>query len=135
MNSKFPITEITAEWFERQVARAPRPVLWVVGDQGRLTSEKLLQLLAAWKPDAAGCLDIVLVNAAAAPEFARSCGVLLASGLMLFHQGVVCYQFVGEVSRPELEEVLLRASRCTPAEAATTPAKVARPFPATGVLP
>jgi len=135
MNASFPITEITAEWFEHQVVCAKRPVLLVVADSDSRACETLLKLLAAWTPEVGERLDVVRVNAASSPGFTRSPGVLLAPGLVLLHRGAVCYQFIGEVSRHELDEVLSHATVLIHARTAAGPPGVFQPLPATEAMP
>jgi thioredoxin-like negative regulator of GroEL len=135
MNATLPITEITPGWFERQVVCAKRPVLLAVAESGGRANEKLLNLLAMWRPEVAGLLDLVRVHAVGSPEFMRSCGVLVAPGLILFHQGSVCYQFIGEVSRHELDEVLTHAIVLTHARTAANLPGVSQPLPATEAMP
>jgi thioredoxin-like negative regulator of GroEL len=135
MNASLPITEITAAWFERHVVGAQRPVLLALGDNGSRAGDKLEKLLETWTPEVGERLEVVRVNAALSPEFARNCGVLLAPGLALFHQGAVCYQFIGEVSRHELEDVLAQVTLLTHAQTAVRPPGAFRPLPTTEALP
>jgi hypothetical protein len=60
--------------------------------------------------------------------------VLVAPGLILFHQGAVCYQFIGEVSRHELDEVLTHATVLTHARTAANLSGVSQPLPTTEAM-
>lgn len=109
MNSTLPIAEINAASFERHVLRSELPVLVAVCANGSLASRQLVTLLETWIPKARGRINTVRVNAAESPELAQRCGVPSAPGLALFHQGAVCYQFTGEVSRRELDDLVAQA--------------------------
>ena len=102
--------EITAESFERQVLRAGRPVLMAVCAKGNLTSERLLKLLETWTPEACAGINVVWVNAVESPDIVQCCGVPAAPGLALFSRGAVWYQFSGELSRRELDDLLAQTT-------------------------
>ena len=104
-----PIANITAESFVRCVLDSALPVLVAVCANGSPASQKLLALLEARSLETSGWVNFVQVNAAGSPELARHCGLPSAPGLALFHRGTVCYQFSGELSGWELENLLARA--------------------------
>jgi thioredoxin-like negative regulator of GroEL len=104
------IIEITEESFKRHVLRSELPVLVAVCANGSRSSQKLLTLLETWPPEASRTISVFRINAGASPDLAQRCGVPSAPGLALFHQGAVCYQFRGELSRLELDDLLAHAS-------------------------
>jgi len=118
MNVMSSIPEITAESFEQRVLRSELPVLIAVYANGSRASEKLLLLLETWTLKTRGWLTVLRINAAESPELVHRCGVPSVPGLALFHQRAVCYQFSGELSRRELEDLLTRANLL--AQTATT---------------
>lgn len=106
MNSPLQIPEVNAVSFERDVLRCASPVLVAVFADGHSTSQRLLTLLETWTTEVRGRVNVVRVNAAETPTMVQPCGLPSAPGLALFHRGVVCYQFTGEVSRRELDDLL-----------------------------
>lgn len=109
MNSHLPIAEMNAESFERHVLHSELPVLVAVCANGSRASQKLLALLEDWTPKARGRINLVQVNAADSPELAQRCGVPSVPGIALFHHGAICYQFTGELSQRELDDLLGQA--------------------------
>jgi thioredoxin 1 len=79
------------------------------------TSQKLLALLANAAPRCEGFVKIAKVSLAESPGLAACFGVVSAPSLLLLRGGTVCYQFVGELSRCELDELLTRARADNPA--------------------
>ena len=115
MSRTSPIAKITAESFEQRVLRSELPVLVAFCADSSAASQKLLALLEAWIPPASGLMSVVRVNVAEAPELVRRSGVPSAPGLALFSRGVVCYQFSGELSRRELDDLASQAHLLAPA--------------------
>ena len=107
------IAEITAESFEQQILRSECPVLVAVCAQGSHTSQRLLTLLETWMPEPCGWIKVVWVNATKSPEIRQRCGVLSTPGVALFSQGEVWYQFTGEPSRRELDDLLAQTALLT----------------------
>ena len=100
------LEELSEESFVDRVLRSELPVLVVVWIKG--AEQELLTLLEEWAPRAGSRLGIFGFNAERSPGLVGRFGIPLAPGLALFNRGVLSYQFVGEVSRQELEEVLER---------------------------
>jgi thioredoxin 1 len=109
MKHRPPIAEITAESFALQVLHSDLPVLVAVSGEGGAASQALLRLLKEWAPQARGRLRVFRLSGDGSSGVAERFGVPSAPSLALFSQGVVCYQFAGEVSRGELDEMLARA--------------------------
>jgi len=94
----------------RQALESELPLLVVVWTDGTGIGQGFLRLLEEWAPQADGRLQIFRLDAARSPKLAKLLGIPLAPGLALFSQGVMRYQFIGNMSRRELDEVLERAS-------------------------
>jgi thioredoxin 1 len=110
MKHRSPIAEITAESFALHVLHSDLPVLVAVSGEGGTASQALLRLLEEWAPQARGRLRVFRLSGDGSCGLAERFGVPSAPSLVLFSRGVVCYQFTGEVSRGELDELLARAS-------------------------
>lgn len=104
MNPRPFITQISAAVFKPAVLDSTLPVLVAVCATGCPTSPRLLALLAAWAPQVASRLRVVQIRA---EELERHEGFAAAPGLLLFHRGAVSYQFFGELSRAELDDLLI----------------------------
>jgi thioredoxin-like negative regulator of GroEL len=100
------IVEITAESFGVRVLDSELPVLVAVCAEGCAASGRLLALLEQWAPKTAGRIRVVRVRATDVPELRRHGGITSAPGLVLFNRGAVSYQFLGELSRSELDDLL-----------------------------
>jgi thioredoxin 1 len=110
MKHRSPIAAITAKSFALHVLHSDLPVLVAVSGEGGTASQALLRLLEAWAPQARGRLRVFRLSGDGSSGVAERFGVPSVPSLVLFSQGVVCYQFTGEVSREELDEMLARAS-------------------------
>ena len=102
------VGELTERCFSRRVLRSKLPVLVVVWFNGTGAEQGFLRLLEEWAPQARGWLRILRLDAERWSGLAERVGIPLAPGLALFSQGAMCYQFVGQASRRELDEVLAR---------------------------
>jgi thioredoxin-like negative regulator of GroEL len=120
MNSRPSIAEISPAAFKPAVLDAALPVLVAVCAAGCPTSQRLLALLAAWAPQVADRLSVVQIRAEKLAELERHGGFAAAPGLLLFYRGAVSYQFLGELSRNELDDLLIYtdglASTATPSQ-------------------
>jgi len=110
----FPNTIIksTDSSFDEQVVKSKLPVLLAFCDDDCPASQKLLTLLTHALPR---CRDIVTIAKASPDEstgLAARFGVVSAPAVLLFSGGTVCYQFVGELSRRELDDLLARVRAC-----------------------
>jgi thioredoxin-like negative regulator of GroEL len=108
MITPFSISELTERTFGQRVLQSELPVLVAVCLNGSGASQRLLKLLEEWGPQTHGRLNIFRWSADGLSELTKRFGVPLAPGLMLFSRGALCYQFIGEVSRRELDELLAR---------------------------
>jgi thioredoxin 1 len=107
-NSAF-IDEVTERSFSQRVLRSELPVMIVACADSSAGERGFLKLVEEWAPQARGRLRILRLDVERSLRLAERFGVPSAPSLVLFSQGVVCYQFTGEVSRGELDELLARA--------------------------
>ncbi len=110
MMHRSTVAEITAESFALHVLHSDLPVLVAVCGGGGTDGQRLLELLEGWAPQAQGRLRVFRLSADGPSGLAERFGIPSAPSLVLFNRGVVCYQFTGEASRGELNELLGRAS-------------------------
>jgi thioredoxin 1 len=110
MKNDSSIEEVDERSFSQQVLQSELPALVAVCGEGGTGSRTLLGLLEGWAPQVDGRLRVLRLSADGCSGLAERLGVPLGPSLMLFSRGVVCYQFTGEVSRGELDELLARAS-------------------------
>lgn len=110
MTSFSSIPEVNGASFSQRVLQSELPALVVVCGKGGTASQTLLKLLERWAPQAQGRLRVFRLSADGSSGLAERFGVSSAPSLVLFSRGLVCYQFMGEVSRGELDELLARAS-------------------------
>jgi thioredoxin 1 len=104
------IPAVSEASFSQRVLQSELPALVAVYGKGGTANQTLLKLMEVWAPQAQGRLRVFRLSAEASSGLAERLGVPPAPSLMLFSRGVVCYQFTGEVSRGELDELLARAS-------------------------
>jgi len=109
------IIEIADSSFAERVVPSKMPVLLAFCADGCSASQKLLALLANAAPRCGGFVTIARANLAKSPGLAARFGVVSAPNLLLLRGETVCYQFVGELSRGELDELLTRARADNPA--------------------
>lgn len=104
------IPEVSEASFRERVLQSEQPALVTVCGTGGTANRTLLKLLEEWAPQARGRLRVFRLSADGSCGLAERFGVPSGPSLVLFSRGVVCYQFTGEVSRGELDELLARAS-------------------------
>lgn len=100
--------EVGEASFNQQVLGSELPVLAVVWANGSGSEQGFLKLLEEWVPQARGRLRIFRLSAERSSGPAERFAIPLAPGLALFSRGAMCYQFIGEASRRDLDEVLER---------------------------
>ncbi len=110
MTNSSHIEEITEESFSQRVLRSELPVLVVICVNGNGADQGFLRLPEEWSSQARSRLRICRLSAEGSSGLAERFGIPLAPGLALFSRGVMCYQFIGEASQTELDELLARAS-------------------------
>jgi thioredoxin 1 len=110
MTAQNSIIEITDHSFAERVVQSVSPVLLVFCADDCAASQKLLVLLSEAVPRCCGLVTFAKASPAKAPELAACFGIVSAPAVLLFRGGTVCYQFVGELSRRELDELLARAT-------------------------
>ena len=103
------IPEVCEASFSERVLQSEMPALVAVCADGTGASRNLLNLLLEWTPQTQGRLTIFRFNAEGSSKLPGDLSLPPAPSLVLFSQGAICYQFVGEVSRGELDEMLARA--------------------------
>jgi thioredoxin 1 len=108
----FPNTSIklTDSSFDEQVVKSKLPVLLAFCADGCSASQRLLALLADSAPRCHGFTTIATASPAESPKLTVRFGIVSAPAILLFSGGMVCYQFVGELSRRELDELLARTA-------------------------
>jgi len=106
MTSQNSIIEITDHSFAERVARSKTPVLLAFCADGCSASQKLLALLADSAPRCHGSITIAKASPDESPGLMARFGIVSMPAVLLFSGGTVCYQFVGELSRRELDELL-----------------------------
>lgn len=119
MNPQLHIPELTADAFERHLATSTRPVLVAVCADGHPAGQRLLTLLEPWAIEVSEWINVVRVDAVGNPGILHRCGLPSAPGLVLFHHGTSCFQFSGEVSRRELEDVVIQVDLLSPGNKAS----------------
>ncbi len=92
----------------QQVLQSELPVLVVVWCDG--TDQRLFGMLEDWAPQVRSRLKVFELDAGRSPGIAERFGLPPAPGLALFRGGALCYQFLGNASQQELDEVLARAT-------------------------
>jgi thioredoxin 1 len=76
----------------------------------RVVQSKVPVLLANAAPRCGGLATIAKASPTESPGLAARFGIVSVPTILLFSGGTVCYQFVGELSRRELDELLARAT-------------------------
>ncbi len=104
------IIKLTDSSFDEQVMKSKLPVLLAFCADGCSASQRLLTLLADSAPRCRNSITIAKASPDESPGLAARFGVVSAPAVLLFSDGTVCYQFVGELSRRELDDLLARAS-------------------------
>jgi thioredoxin 1 len=104
------IIKLTDSSFDEQVMKSKLPVLLAFCADGCSASQKLLTLLADSAPRCHGFTTIAKASPDESPGLAARFGIVSMPAVLLFSGGTVCYQFVGELSRRELDELLARAA-------------------------
>jgi thioredoxin 1 len=102
--------EITDHSFAERVVKSKLPVLLAFCADGCAASQRLLTLLANATPRCRGFTTIAKASPDESPGLMVRFGIVSAPAVLLFSGGTVCYQFVGELSRRELDELLARAA-------------------------
>ena len=110
MTFQHSIVEINDRSFAEKVIQSKVPVLLAFCADNCSASQRLQTLLAN---AARGHCFATIAKASPdeSPGLAARFGVVSAPAVLLFSGGTVCYQFVGELSRRELDELLARAAR------------------------
>ena len=104
-----PVVAINDASFVERIGHSPTPVLLAFCLSGCSACERLLRLLTAAAPRWGGLVMIARTELDESPALAARFGVLSAPAVLVFSGGTVAYQFIGELSRHELDELLARA--------------------------
>jgi len=102
------IIKLTDSSFDEQIVKSKLPVLLAFCAEGCPASRKLLAMLGDAAPCCPGFLTIAQTSPDESPGLAARFGIVSAPAVLLFRGGVVCYQFMGELIRRELDELLVR---------------------------
>jgi thioredoxin 1 len=109
------IIEITDHSFAERIVQSKVPVLLAFCADGCPASQRLLTLLASALPRCDGFVVIAKASPIGSPGLAARFSVVSAPGLLLLRDGEVCYQFLGELSQRDLDDLLVRARASSPA--------------------
>jgi thioredoxin 1 len=115
MTSQNSIIEINDHSFVERVVQSEVPVLLAFCADSCPASQKLLALLANALPRCRGFVTIAKASPDESPGLAARFGVVPGPSLLLLRGGMVCYQFIGELSRRDLDDMLARARADGPA--------------------
>jgi thioredoxin 1 len=110
MNTQNSIIEITDSSFTECVVQSQSPVLLAFCADDCAASQKLLAMLANAAPRCRSLVTFAKASPAKVPELAARLGIVSAPAVLLFRDGTVGYQFVGELSRWEFDDLLTRAA-------------------------
>lgn len=102
--------EITDHSFAERIVQSKTPVLLVFCANGCSASQRLLTLLANAAARYVGFVTIAKASPDESPGLTARFGIVSAPAVLLFSGGTVCYEFMGELSRRELDELLARAA-------------------------
>jgi thioredoxin-like negative regulator of GroEL len=109
MTSPTNLIAISDHSFDERVTQSQWPWLLAFCADGCAASQRLLALLAGAAPCCDGGVAIAKASPTESPELAARFGIGSVPSLLLLRGGTVYYQFVGELSRRELDELLARA--------------------------
>jgi thioredoxin-like negative regulator of GroEL len=115
MTSRDSIIEITDRSFVERAVQSKVPVLLAFCADGCPASQKLLALLANAVPRCRGFATIAKASPDESPGLAACFGVVPGPSVLLLRGGTVCYEFIGELSRRDLDDLLARARADSPA--------------------
>lgn len=115
MTSRNSIIEINDDSFVERVVQSQVPVLLAFRADGCPASQKLLALLSNALPRCRGFVTVAKASPDESPGLAARFGIVPGPSLLLLRGGMVCYQFVGELSRRDLDHMLARARAGSPA--------------------
>jgi thioredoxin 1 len=121
MSARCSILEASEHWFEENVLQVKRAVLAVFWQEDCAACKRLLSLLRRTAPFTPAFPTIALLNRNECSALAARLGIISVPALLFFHEGISSYQFVGEISRRELDELLARAALLAHAEAVSHP--------------
>lgn len=103
------VVEISDASFAERVGHSPTPVLLAFCVADCAVCHRLLALLAAAAPRCGGRVTIAKADLDECPELVARFGILSVPAVLLFNGGLVGYQFIGDLSRRELDELLAHA--------------------------
>jgi thioredoxin-like negative regulator of GroEL len=104
------LIEVTDLSFEERIIQSKTPVLLAFCADDCSASQKLLAMLTSAATRSHGSATFAKASLAKAPGLAARLGVALAPTLLLLRNGAVSFQFVGELSPRELDELLASAA-------------------------
>lgn len=96
-----------AEW----IVRSHTPVLLAFGADGCPASQKLMAMLANAVMRYGGRVTFAKASPAKLPKLAARLGIASTPSVLLLRGGAVSFQFVGELSPRELDDLLAGAIR------------------------
>lgn len=110
MTSPNTLIEVTDSSFDEQVIQSKTPVFLAFCADGCPASQRLLAMLASAVPRCRGLVTFAKASPAKAPGLGAQLGVASAPSLLLLRGGAVSFQFVGDLSPRELDDLLAHAA-------------------------
>ena len=110
MNTCGWVLELSEESFAQHVANSEKPVVLVFWQDGCARCNRVLKLLRDSASRVNGKLLVALISKNQSSTLAARFGITSVPTLLCWHRGSVCYEFVGELSRSELEDITEKLS-------------------------
>lgn len=104
-----PVVGITDASFAECIECSPTPVLLAFCVTNCSACDRLLALLESAASRTGSLMMIAKADLDESPELAARLGIVSAPAVLLLNRGTVGYQFVGDLSRQELDELLAHA--------------------------
>ena len=102
------MVEINDHSFVEKVMQSNVPVLLAFCADDCVASQRLVTLLMNAERGH-HLATIAKASLTESREMVARLGIVSVPAVLLFNGGIVCYQFIGELSRRELDELLIRA--------------------------
>jgi thioredoxin-like negative regulator of GroEL len=110
MIASHSIPLLTTLTFDDYARHSSRPLLVAVSTSVKSEDQELLCLLAEMIPHGDGRMAVVRISAEDCPELVQRLRGVAAPALILYSDGEVRYQYVGQMCRRELADFLARLS-------------------------
>jgi thioredoxin-like negative regulator of GroEL len=104
------VVEINDASFAERIGRSPTPVLLAFCVADCAVCHRLMAVLTTAAPRCGGRVTIAKADLDECPELAARFGIVSVPAVLLLKGGTVGYQFIGDLSQRELDELLARAA-------------------------